>query len=314
LIYGPLRDVLGLSRVRAAYTSGDAINPEVLTFFRALGVNLKQLYGTTETGFFVTMQRDEAVEPGFVGPAAPGVELSVSPANEILVRSAGVFKEYLHDPKATEQAKTADGWFRTGDVGSIRADGQLKIVDRIKDMGTLTNGTPFGPKQIEIKLKQSPHVREAVAFGGGRDTVCVLVDIDTATVGGWANKQRISYTGRADLTTRPEVHALVGEVIAKVNAELAADRQLAGLQIARFAVLPNELDADDGVLTRMRKLRRDVIADVYRPLVDAMYLGQHRAMLQSTDRGSDGPTVVADADVVILDARTFQASQTKSAA
>lgn len=306
LIYGPLRDVLGLSRVRVAYTAGEAISPEVLMFFRSIGVNLKQLYGSAETGFFVAMQRDREVKADTVGPAAQGVELKVAQNREVLVRSSGLFKEYHRDPQATAEARTADGWFRTGDAGYLGEDGQLRILDRIKDIGALSDGTLHAPRLIENKIKFSPYVREAVAFGNGRDMVSVLVDIDTSAVGGWANKQAISYTGHADLASREEVYRLVGEAIAKVNAELAKDPALTKAQIRRFAILPKELDADDGVLTRMRTLRRDAVAERYRALVDAIYQGFASA---SVDAGAGAPS-----DIRIADAKTSSPANTKKAA
>ncbi|MDX2258829.1 MAG: AMP-binding protein [Hyphomicrobiaceae bacterium] len=303
LIYGPLRDVLGLSRVRVAYSAGDAISPEVLTFFRAIGVNLKQLYGTAETGFFVAMQRDGAVRPDTVGPAARGVELRLATDREIQVRSTGLFKKYLGDPEATARAVTGDGWFRTGDAGRLTDDGQLLVLDRIKNIGTLADGTTFAPQAIENLLKSSPYIRQAVAFGTGRGWVCALIDIDTAAVGSWANKQAISYTGHADLASRAEVYRLVGEAIGKVNAGLARDVATAAMQIRRFAILPKELDSDDGELTRMRTLRRDAVAERYRGLVDAIYQG-----------ASAGPVGLPALQIRIEDAKPHSPATMRSAA
>jgi long-chain acyl-CoA synthetase len=274
MIYGPLRDVLGMSRMRAAYSAGDAIAPDLLTFFRTLGVNLKQIYGSTETGVFVAMQRDASVRPDAVGAATEGVELKLSSEQEILVRSPGLFKAYHGDPVTTAQAKTADGWYRTGDIGDLGADGQLRIVDRAAYIGKLKDGTQVAPRLIESRLKFLPYIKEAVAFGGGRDKVCVLVDIDTTAVGRWADKQSISYTGHADLASRDAVCGLVAECIASVNADLARDARLKAPQIHRFAVLQKELTADDGLLTRTGKLRRGVIEARYGLLVEAMYDGR----------------------------------------
>jgi long-chain acyl-CoA synthetase len=273
LIYGPLRDVLGMSNVRVAFTAGDAAAPALLTFFRALGINLKQLYGSTETGFFVAMQRDGQVKPDTVGPAADGVELKFTEQREILVRSPGMFKEYHRDPETTAQARNAEGWFHTGDAGYLGDDGHLRIIDRIKYVGALNDGTPHSPKLLENRLKFIPYIKEAVAFGDGRDMVCALIDIDMAAVGRWADKRSISYTGHADLASQHEVYELVADGIAKVNADLAQEPDLASSQIHRFLILHGELNADDGVLTRTGKLRRGVIAERYRPLVDAMYGG-----------------------------------------
>jgi len=295
LIYGPLRDVLGMSRVRAAYAAGDAIEPELLLFFRSIGVNLKQLYGSTETGVFVAMQRDGEVRPDTVGPAAPGVELKISAQREILVRSAGLFKEYHHDRAATVQAHNAEGWFRTGDAGSLDQDGHLRVIDRMTNLGTLSDGSPYSPRLLENKLKFLPYIKEAVAFGDGRDRVCVLVDIDFAVVSKWADRRSISYTGHADLASLPEIYELIAEGVGEVNAGLAQDAGLAKTQIHRFLILHKELDADDGLLTRTGTLRRGVIAERFRPLVDAMYEGR-----ASVHFGFD-----ASADVRISDAKTF---------
>ena len=300
LIYGPLRDVLGMSKMRVAYTGGDAIDPGLMMFFRSIGINLKQFYGSTETGFIVTMQRDGEVKPDTVGPATQGVELKITPQREILVRSPGLFKEYYRDRETTAQTRNAEGWFHTGDAGYLGNDGHLRIIDRMTNVGALSDGTLHAPKLLENKLKFFAYIREAVAFGHGRDRVCMLVDIDIAAVGKWADKQNVSYTGHADLASRDEVYGLIADCIGKVNAELAHEPALARSQIHRFLILPKELDADDGMLTRTGKLRRDAIAEHYRPLVDAMYEGRTE--------------VRADGDVKIRDAKTFAPAPERRAA
>jgi long-chain acyl-CoA synthetase len=305
LIYGPLRDVLGMSKVRVAFTAGDAIAPALVTFFRALGVNLKQLYGSTETGFFVAMQRDGQVKPDTVGPVADGVELKFTAQREILVRSAGMFKEYHRDPETTTQARNADGWFHTGDAGYLGDDGHLRIIDRMKYLGALKDGTVFSPKLLENRLKFAPYIREAVASGDGRDMVCALIDIDMAAVGRWADKRSISYTGHADLASQEEVYGLIADCIAAVNAELAQEPALAKSQIHRFVILHGELSADDGVLTRTGKLRRGVIAERYRPLVDAMHQGGKEVRID-VEGGL--------ADIKIRDAKVVAAGPIRSAA
>ena len=274
LIYGPLRDALGMSRVRVAYSSGDAIDPSVLTFFRALGVNLKQLYGTTETGFSIAMHRDGAVKPDTVGAAVDGVELSLSPQGEVLVRTPGLFSGYLGEGAPTLDA---EGRFHTGDIGRIDADGQLHLLDRAADVGHLADGARILPRQIENKIKFSPYVREAVAVGDGRSHVCALIDINTAAVGRWADSHEIAYTGHADLSSREEVYGLVAEFLAGVNAELAADPDLSHGRIHRFMLLPEELDADDGMLTRTGKLKRAAIAAKFSQQIEAMYAGATEA-------------------------------------
>jgi long-chain acyl-CoA synthetase len=271
-IYGPLRNALGMSKVRVAYSAGDAIAPDLLMFFRSLGINLRQLYGSTETGF-VAMPRERRVKPGSVGQVADGVELKFTPEREILVRSPGLFMAYHRDAETTAGVMDADGWFRTGDIGYLDEDGHLHIVDRAAYVGALTDGTPYAPRAIENKLKFVPYIREAAAFGHGRDMVCVLIDIDLAVVSRWADKRGITYRGRADLVSREEVSDLIAGCIAEVNGHLARDAALAGCQVHRFSILHNELSADDGLLTHTGKPRRDVIADRYAELVKVMYEG-----------------------------------------
>jgi long-chain acyl-CoA synthetase len=307
LMRGPLRDVLGMSKVRVAYTAGDAVDPDLLMFFRALGINLKQLYGSTETGFFVAMQRDGAVKPDTVGSPVEGVELKMTPQREILVRSPGLFREYHGDSARTAQAKNAEGWFHTGDAGYVGPDGQLRIIDRMAYVGTLKDGTPYAPRLLESKLKFLPYVREAVAFGDGRDMVCALIDIEMAATSRWADKQSISYTGHADLASRDEVYALIADCIATVNAQLASEPALAQSQIHRFVILDKELSADDGVLTRTGKLRRDVIATRYRAVVDAMYDGR-------TDVRFEPGSGEEATEVKIRDAKVVAPAQTRRAA
>ena len=303
LICGPLRDMLGMSRVRVAYTAGDAIDPELLMFFRALGINLKQLYGSTETGFFVAMQRDGAIKPDTVGAPLEGVELKLTPQREILVRSPGLFREYHADPATTAQAKNAEGWFHTGDAGDLDQDGQLRIIDRMAYVGALKDGSPFAPRLIENKLKFLPYIKEAVAFGDGRDMVCALIDIEISATGRWADGRGVSYTGHAELAAHDEVYALVADCIAGVNAQLASQPLLAQSQIRRFVILGKELSADDGALTRTGKLRRHVIAEQYRALVDAMY------------DGHAGVRFGAEPDEVkIRDAKVTAPTQTRKAA
>jgi long-chain acyl-CoA synthetase len=276
-------------------------------FFRALGINLKQLYGSTETGFFVATQRDGEVKPGTVGLPIDGVEVKLSPQREILVRSPGLFKEYHGDAATTAQAKNAEGWFHTGDAGYLGEDGQLRIIDRMAHVGQLNDGAPFAPKPIENKLKFLPYIKEAVAFGDKRDMVCALIDIDMAGTGRWADRRSISYTGHADLASQDEVYALIADCIAGVNAQLASDPALRHQQVHRFVILNRELNADDGALTRTGKLRRDVIAGQYRALVEAMYAGQSEVRF-------DGGSGEEFANVKIRDAKVVTPAQTRSAA
>jgi long-chain acyl-CoA synthetase len=231
--------------------------------------------------------------------------VKITPDREILVRSAGLFKEYYHDPAATAQALTADGWFHTGDAGYVGDDGQLHIVDRLKDIGTLRSGTALTPKLIENKLKFSPYIREAVVFGNQRSMVCALIDIDVPSTGNWLDRQGVSYTGHADLATRDEVASLIAEAVAQVNAELVRDPALARLQIRRFLILPKELGAGDGVLTHMRKLRRDVVADRYGALIDALYDGRAGIGFDTEVFHEDGSASAVPMEIHIHDATSF---------
>ncbi|MFV0366911.1 MAG: AMP-dependent synthetase/ligase [Hyphomicrobiaceae bacterium] len=284
LIYAPLRDALGMSNIRVAFTTGDVVDPDVLMFFRSLGVNLKQLYGSTETGFLISMQRNGEVRGDTVGRPTEGVELSFSPQSEILVRSPGLFRAYHDDLHNTNSSVDAEGWFRTGDAGYLDDDGQLRIIDRLANVGVLKDGAKLAPARIENKLKFFPYIMETVVVGDGREMVCALVDIDMSAVSAWADRQAMSYTGRADLVSREETYGLVAECIAKVNAELAKDPERAHSQIHRFAILHKELDADDGLLTRTGKLRRKPITERFKPIIDAMYEGQSEVQF---DFGAD---------------------------
>jgi long-chain acyl-CoA synthetase len=305
LVYGPLRNTLGLSRVRVAYTAGEAIGPDLFAFYRAIGVNLKQLYGSTETAVFVCLQPDNEARADTVGVPIDGVELQVLDSGEILVRSPGLLKGYYKNPQATAEVLTADGWYRTGDAGFVDAGGHLKIIDRAKDVGRLiggaNDGAMFAPKYVENKLKFFPFIKEAVAFGDRRETVCAFVNIDFEAVGNWAERHHLQYAGYADLAARPEVLALVRDCVEKVNADLAQDERLAGSQVRRFLVLHKELDADDGELTRTRKVRRGAIAQKYGVLVDALYDGSTSQYIETQVRFEDGRTGLVSAQLPIVD-------------
>jgi long-chain acyl-CoA synthetase len=305
LVYGPLRNNLGMSRVRVAYTAGEAIGPDLFTFYRAIGINLKQLYGSTETAVFVCMQPDHQVNADSVGIPCRDVEIKLEPGGEILVRTPGLLKEYYKNPEATAEVKTADGWYRTGDAGFLDAQGHLRIIDRAKDVGALADGSLFAPKYIENKLKFFPHIKEAVAVGDRRDMVCALVNIDFEAVGNWAERRNLPYAGYTDLAQKPEVYQLIKECIEKVNADLAADGKLAGSQVRRFLVLHKELDADDGELTRTNKVRRGFIAEKYQVLVDALYGGKDQQYIETQVKFEDGRTGVVSATLRIMDARSF---------
>src|SRR5690606_20397944 len=244
-VFGPLRNALGMSRIRVAYTAGEAIGPDLFVFYRSLGINLKQLYGSTETAVFVCIQPNGQVRADTVGPAVPGVELRTTESGEVLIRSPGLLREYYKNAQATREVKDADGWYHTGDAGYLDADGHLRIIDRAKDVGRLVDGSLFAPKFLENKLKFFPFVKEAVAYGNGRDKVMVLLNIDYEAVSNWAERRSLNFAGYTDLAGKPEVLALIRECVEKVNADLAGDAVMASSQIHRFLVLHKELDADD---------------------------------------------------------------------
>jgi len=310
-IYAPLRNTLGFSRVRVAYTAGEAIGPDLFTFYRSLGINLKQLYGSTETAVFVCLQPDHEARSDTVGVPIEGVEIKVEPSGEILVRSPGLLKEYYKNPEATAEVLTADGWYRTGDAGFLDAAGHVKIIDRAKDVGRIAGGANdgalFAPKYVENKLKFFPYIKEAVAFGDKREKVCVFVNIDLEAVGNWAEKRNLPYGGYTELSQKPEISALIKDCVEKVNADLAGDEKLAGSQISRFLILHKELDADDGELTRTRKVRRNYIAERYDVLVDALYGGKSEQYVETQVRFEDGRTGKVAATLKIVDVPTFAA-------
>jgi len=314
LVYGPLKNVLGLSRIRVAYTGGEAIGPDLFDFYRSLRINLKQLYGMTETCVTVCMQRSGDVKLDTVGPPMPGVEVRIAESGEVLVRSPGLMSEYYKRPDATREVIDAEGFFHTGDAGFFDADGHLKIIDRAKDVGRLADGTLFAPKYIENKLKFFPYIKEAVAFGDRREQVCVFINIDAQAIGNWAEKRNLSYTGYTDLATKPEVRDLIRECVEKVNRDLAADAQLGNSQIHRFLILHKELDADDGELTRTRKVRRGTIGEKYQVLVDAIYSGRTSCHIETQVRFEDGRTGMVAADLAIAEAKAFSVAAAKQAA
>ncbi|HYD56734.1 MAG TPA: AMP-binding protein [Burkholderiales bacterium] len=314
LVYAPLRNVLGMSRVRIAYTGGEAIGPDLFVFYRSLGINLKQLYGSTETSVFVCVQANGQVKSDTAGPPVPGVELKFTEQRELLIRSPGLFKEYYKNPQATAEAKDAEGWFHTGDAGYIDADGHLKIIDRVKDVGRLAGGTLFAPKYLENKLKFFPYIKEAVCFGHGRSMVCAFINIDMDAVGNWAERKGLPYSGYTDLASQDAVYDLISGCVEQVNADLAQEAELAASQIHRFLILHKELDADDEELTRTRKVRRGFIAEKYATLVDALYGGKHAVHVEAKVRYEDGRTGTYSADLKIRDARTLPVPGEKKAA
>ncbi|HEV2359617.1 MAG TPA: AMP-binding protein [bacterium] len=265
LVFAALRDQLGLRRIRVAITGGAPIAPEVLEFFRGIGVNLTQLYGMTECSTPATVQPGDQVKPDTVGPPIPGVQLRIDERGEILIASPGLFSGYFHDPAATAEA-LRDGWLRTGDAGLLDPDGHLVILDRAKDVSHLEDGTVFAPQYVENKLKFSPYIKEAVAVGHARPYVAAMINIDPEVVGNWAQRRRVTYSGYTDLAQNPRVSDLVADEIRRVNALLAP-----ALRVRRFVVLHKELDPDDAEITRTRKVRRRFVAEKYAPIIEALY-------------------------------------------
>ena len=308
-VYGPLKNVMGLSRIRVAYTAGAAIGPDLFRFFRSIGVNLKQLYGQTETCAYVCLQKNGRVKLNTVGEAAPGIELKIADNGEVLVKGVSVLKEYYQRPDATAEVIDENGYFKTGDAGVIDQDGQLRIIDRAKDVGKLAGGAMFAPNYIENKLKFFPQIKEAVCFGHDRDNVMAFINIDYEAVGNWAERQGLPYGGYVDLAAKPQVLEMVRECVEKVNADLAREEGMEDTQVTRFLVLHKELDPDDDELTRTRKVRRGFISDKYKVLVDALYEGKPEQFIETQVKFEDGRTGKVSATLKLADAKTFPATR-----
>ena len=309
LVYAPLKNALGLSRVRVGYTAGEAIGPEIFEFYRSLGINLKQLYGQTEATVFVTAQPDGEVRSDTVGIACPGVELRIGESGEVFYRSAGVFVEYYKNPASTSETKNAEGWVATGDAGFIEDDsGHLRIIDRAKDVGKTADGRLFAPKYVENKLKFFPTVLEAVVFGNGRERCTALINIDLNAVGNWAERNNVAYSSYQELAGNRRVLDMVQNHVEEVNRSLASDNLLSGCQIHRFVVLHKELDADDGELTRTRKVRRRIIEEKYSDIVSALYDGAPEVDTATEVTYEDGRKGVIRATLEIRDAAYVSAT------
>ena len=305
-IYGPLRNALGYTKTRITWTAGEAIGPDMFDFYRSIGINLKQVYGQTEAGPFLTAQPSDAVRSDTVGVPLADVEIKIDERGEVIFRSPGAFSEYYKNPEATRDAKNAEGWILTGDAGLFDSEGQLKIIDRIKDVGTLSNGSLFAPKFIENKLKFFAHILEVVTFGDRRERVTALVNIDLVAVGNWAERRNIAYASYQDLASRSEVYSMVQDSIEQVNSDLSRDETLSPSQIARFVILHKELDADDGELTRTRKVRRRIITDRYGKLIEALYDSDARRVQVETEvTFEDGRKGMISGDLEIRDTSTF---------
>ncbi len=303
-IYGPLKNVLGLSRIRVAYTAGEAIGPELFAFFRALGINIKQLYGQTEASVFICAQPNGQVRSDTVGPPLPGIEVRIDDSGEVFYRSPGVFLHYHKNPESTAKTKSPDNWVATGDAGFFDHEGHLKIIDRVKDVGRMNDGSLFAPKYVENKLKFFAFIKHAVVFGDGRDYATAFINIDLNAVGNWAERNGLAYSGYTDLSARQEVYKLIQECVESVNADLARDEKLRSSQIARFLLLHKELDADDGELTRTSKVRRNVVDERYGTLINALYdPAQKRCQIESLITFEDGRKGTLKADLSICDCK-----------
>ena len=309
LLYGPLKNVLGFSHVRVAYTAGEAIGPDLFAFYRSMGLNFKQLYGQTEAFLYVTAQPDGEIYSDTVGPACPNVDIRIAENGEVLFKSPGMFSGYFKDDAKTAEVMTADGYVMTGDAGYFdEKTRHLKIIDRAKDVGRLYDGTLFPPKYIENKLKFYPHIREVVAYGDKRDFVCVMLNIDLTAVGSWAERNNVVYGSYQELAGHPRVYDMIESHVAEANRALAQDKMTAGAQIKRFLILHKELDADDGELTRTQKVRRSFIAERYAPLVKALYDGSSEADISTEVTFEDGRKGILSARVKIRDMAPVPAS------
>lgn len=303
LLYGPLKNVLGMSNIRVAYTAGEAIGADLFSFFRSLGINLKQLYGQTEAFLYVTVQKDGEVRADTVGPAAPNVDIRIADNGEVLFRSPGMFTGYYKEDEKTAEVLTPDGFIRTGDAGFFDADGQLKIIDRSKDVGKLKDGSLFAPKYIENMLKFFPNIKEAVAFGDGRDFAAAFLNIDLTAVGNWAERHNIAYASYQELAGHPRVYEIIAKNVDETNKRLSREPMMAGAQIRRFLILHKELDADDGELTRTQKVRRSFIAERYGELIEALYDGSAEKFVETEVTFEDGRKGRISATVKIVDAK-----------
>ena len=303
MIYGPLKNTAGMSNVRVGYTAGEAIGPEIFDFYRSLGINLKQPYGQTEASVFITQQPDGEVRSDTVGVPSPGVELKIADNGEVFYRSAGVFMEYFKNPKNTKETKDKDGWVATGDAGFIEdGSGHLRIIDRAKDVGKMKDGSLFAPKYVENKLKFFPNILEAVVFGNGRDTCTAFINIDLQAVGNWAERNNIAYSSYQELAGNETVIETIKSHIDEVNVDIASDNMLSGCQIHRFLILHKELDADDGELTRTRKVRRRIIEEKFNDLITALYNGDTEIFTTTEVTYEDGAKGSISATLRICDA------------
>ena len=315
MVYGPLKNTLGFSRVRVGYTAGEAIGPEIFDFYRSLGINLKQLYGQTEASVFITQQPDGEVRSDTVGVPSPGVEVKIADTGEVFYRGPGTFVEYYKNAESTASTKDAEGWVATGDAGFFEeGTGHLRIIDRAKDVGKMADSRLFAPKYVENKLKFYPNILEAVVFGAGRDFCTAFINIDLTAVGNWAERKNIAYASYQELAQHPMVLEAVQAHVEEVNRSVAADPMLSGCQIHRFLILHKELDADDGEMTRTRKVRRRVIEEKFKDLIDALYDGRDSIYTETEVTYEDGRKGAIKATLTLRDAAIVALDQQRMAA
>ena len=307
----PLRDLIGNVKVRVAYTGGAPLGPDTFDYIRALGVNLKQLYGLTESSSACVYQPDGEANSETVGRPLPDVDVKIGENGEIYLRGKHVFVGYYKNEEATREALDEDGWLASGDAGFMDEGGHLKVIDRAKDVSKLADETLFAPQFIENKLKFSLYIKEAVVFGKGLDYVAAMINIDLDALENWAERSALNYSGYQDLSQKPEVYELIGDEISRINEGLSRDEALRGAQIRRFLILSKELDADDGEITRTRKIRRTVIADRYGDLIDALYSGAEEVHSEVTVTYEDGSTGVIKSDLRVRDVN--QSAQVQAA-
>lgn len=314
LVYGPLKNTLGFSRVRVGYTAGEAIGPEIFDFYRSLGINLKQLYGQTEASVFITQQPDGQVRSDTVGVPSPGVEVKIAENGEVFYRSPGTFMSYYKNPESTASTKDAEGWVATGDAGFFEEkSGHLRIIDRAKDVGKMADGSLFAPKYVENKLKFYPNILEAVVFGNGRDRCTAFINIDLTAVGNWAERNNIAYSSYQELAGHPRVYEAIKAHVEEVNRSVAEDPMLSGCQVYRFCILHKELDADDGEMTRTRKVRRNIIEQKYADLIAGLYDGSDSVHTETEVTYEDGRKGAIRATVKMMDAATVAPAQRRAA-
>ena len=315
LVYGPLKDTLGYGRIRVGYTAGEAIGPEIFDFYRSLGINLKQLYGQTEATVFITVQPDGEVRADTVGVPAPEVEIKIDDSGEIHYRSPGTFVEYFNNPDSTASTKDPEGWVATGDAGFFEeSSGHLRIIDRAKDVGKMASGAMFAPKYVENKLKFYPDILEAVLFGNGRDRCVAFINIDLTAVGNWAERNNIAYASYQELAGHPQVLESIREHVSAVNQSVAEDEMLSGCQVHRFVVLHKELDADDGEMTRTRKVRRRIVEEKFADIIAALYDGSEQISTTTEVTYEDGRKGSISATLTLVDAEVKPAAVHKVAA